>query len=153
MNIYVASSWRNEHQQNVVSLLRTEGYHVYDFRCPEPDNAGFSWAEIDQGWEAWNTKEFVLGLEHPTAQLGFDLDMQALNHCDVCVLVLPCGRSAHLELGYAAGAGKRTIVFVPPGEQMEPELMYKMCDLVTDNMAQLKSLLQAFQSIGMKGFY
>ena len=45
-NIYVASSWRNQYQQRVVSLLRELGHEVYDFRNPSPDNHGFSWSEI-----------------------------------------------------------------------------------------------------------
>ena len=45
--------------------------------------------------------------------------VEALRACDGCVLVLPSGRSAHLEAGWAAGAGKRVVVYVPepaPGE-------------------------------------
>ncbi len=30
MKIYVASSWRNQFQQEVVALLRAEGHEVYD---------------------------------------------------------------------------------------------------------------------------
>jgi hypothetical protein len=36
--------------------------------------------------------------------------------------VLPCGKSAHLELGGACGRGKRTIVLM--AEPDTPELMY-----------------------------
>ena len=32
MKIYVASSWRNEFQHNVVKALREDGHEVYDFR-------------------------------------------------------------------------------------------------------------------------
>lgn len=32
--IYVASSWRNQHQPQVVSFLREQGHEVYDFRHP-----------------------------------------------------------------------------------------------------------------------
>jgi hypothetical protein len=41
----------------------------------------------------------------------------------VCVIVLPCGKSAHLEAGYAIGAGKPTVIMLENGD---PELMYKM---------------------------
>ena len=34
MNIYVASSWRNAYQPEVVARLRSEGHSVYDFRNP-----------------------------------------------------------------------------------------------------------------------
>ena len=40
---------------------------------------------------------------------------------DTCVLVLPCGRSAHAEEGWFAGKGLKTVVYIP--EKQEPELM------------------------------
>jgi hypothetical protein len=36
--------------------------------------------------------------------------MAALRRAHATVLVLPCGRSAHLELGYAVADGQRTLV-------------------------------------------
>lgn len=52
-----------------------------------------------------------------------------------CLLVLPCGRSAHTEAGWMAGMGKRVIVYIP--EMQEPELMYKLFDEVVDNLDDL----------------
>ena len=41
--IYVASSWRNSYQRDVVSFLRNEGHEVYDFTHPNGDMSyGFS---------------------------------------------------------------------------------------------------------------
>ena len=54
--------------------------------------------------------------------------MDALRECQACILVLPCGRSAHLELGWAVGHGKKTYVLEP--EPIEPDLMYAMCDKI-----------------------
>lgn len=137
MKIYVASSWRNQVQPDVVFALRKAGHQVYDFRHPEPGNDGFAWRAIAPNWEAWSPAEFRTALEHPVAAAGFKLDMDALEDCDACVLVLPCGRSAHLELGWAAGARKKTIVLLAGAE---PELMYKMCDhlcLTLDEVLQV----------------
>lgn len=62
-------------------------------------------------------------LRHPAAKAGFA--------ADITVLVLPCGRSAHLELGWATGQGQRTIVLLDD-PMTEPELMYLMnTELVT----------------------
>ncbi len=124
MKIYVASSWRNPHQQAVVAELRQAGHEVYDFRNPRPGDTGFAWSEIDPDWLDWSPSRFRECLNHPTAKAGFTSDMEALIACDACVLVLPCGRSAHLELGWTAGAGKKTIVLFT--QQDEPELMYRM---------------------------
>jgi hypothetical protein len=129
MKVYVASSWRNEaRQQMVVRALRHAGHEAYDFRRPAPEGtpgaAGFSWTEIDGGHETWSPAQFREALNHQVAERGFGFDMNALRECDVCVLVMPCGRSAHLELGWAAGAGKRTYVLLDETVG-EPELMLK----------------------------
>ncbi len=123
--IYVASSWRNHAQQGIVHMLRRIGHEVYDFKNPGPGDKGFAWSDIDPAWENWTPPQFVKSLQHPIAREGFEKDMNALESCDVCLLVLPCGRSAHLELGFAAGDGKTTAVLLSDGE---PELMYAMLD-------------------------
>ena len=51
------------------------------------------------------------------------------------MLVLPCGRSAHTEAGWMAGAGKRVIAYIP--EMVEPELMYKLFDRVVGSLDDL----------------
>lgn len=131
MKIYVASSWRNHLQQGVVGALRAAGHEVYDFRNPGPGLSGFSWKATNPNWsmgDPVDPNEHLRMLEHPVAKAGFKSDMDALRECDVCVLVLPCGRSAHLEMGWAAGAGKKTVVLA--AEPIEPDLMYLMCDVL-----------------------
>src|SRR5512132_1791659 len=128
MRIYVASSWRNPYQPEVVRVLREHQCTTYDFRHPGPDDDGFHWSEIDPAWETWTPAQYRDALQHPLAQLGFAQDKLALQMADVTVLVLPCGRSAHLELGYAAGLGQRTAVLML--EPCEPELMYLLCEKV-----------------------
>lgn len=122
--VYVASSWRNDHQPGVVAELRAAGHEVYDFRNPAPGNEGFAWSEIDSDWLGWDPARFAeMVTSHPVAQRGFFHDKAALDWCDTCVLVLPCGRSAHLEAGFAAGRGKRVIWWLHE-DRFEPELMY-----------------------------
>lgn len=76
---------------------------------------------------------------HPLAERQFGADLEALKAADTCVLVLPCGRSAHTEAGWMAGTGKRVIVYIP--EMVEPELMYKLFDQVVDNLDNLVQCL------------
>jgi hypothetical protein len=104
--IYVASSWRNTQQPEVVRALRTDGHLVYDFRNPREGNDGFRWLEIDPDWEKWTPEQYRAALDHPVAKRGFASDFDAMKWADTFVLVLPCGRSAHLELGWACGQGK-----------------------------------------------
>lgn len=140
MKIYVASSWRNAHQPVVVDALRAVGHEVYDFRNPGPGDYGFSWSAIDPGWETWTTEEYIEGLRHPLAQRGFDKDFAAMRWSDAFVLVQPCGRSAHLELGWAVGAGKLSAILLAEGQ--EPELMVAMVDHLATSLDDLIEWLQ-----------
>jgi hypothetical protein len=124
INIYVASSWRNTYQPSIVSVLIAAGYFVYDFRNPAPENDGFRWSEIDPNWKSWTVEKYAAALEHPVAVKGFNYDFEALSKADLCVLVLPSGRSASWEYGYHNGVyGRSGIVYV--AEPCEPELMYR----------------------------
>lgn len=132
--IYLASSWRNEQQPLMVDLLRTEGHEVYDFRNP-PTSTGFAWSELDLNWKNWTAKEYVQNLKKPRAIEGFNSDFNAMHWADTGVLLLPCGRSAHLEIGWMSGMGKRTFVLTRDGE--EPELMALMCTKICTSAKEL----------------
>ena len=132
--IYVASSWRNERQQTVVVNLRRHGQKVYDFRNPGKGDRGFHWSEIDPNWTKWSPSQFRNGLSHTIAVEGFGTDYAAMNWADTFLLVMPCGRSAHLELGWAIGQGKKTAILLSTGE---PELMYKLVDELLCNQDEL----------------
>ena len=137
--IYVASSWRNELQPTVVARLRTAGHEVYDFRNPPNGVPGFAWSEIDPDWMEWDAETYRQCLtSHPIAALGFVTDLRGMQWADTCVLVLPCGRSAHLEAGWFCGQGKRTIILTRDGE--EPELMAL---LATDICTSLDDVIAA----------
>ena len=133
--IYVASSWRNPYFPEVVNRLREAGHEVYDFRNPPHGGAGFHWTDIDPNAPAWTYAQYAEGLHHPLAERQFQADIDALTWADTCVLVLPCGRSAHTEAGWMAGAGKRVVAYIP--EMVEPELMYKLFAGVAGSLEEL----------------
>ena len=125
MKIYVASSWRNEKQQSVVKELRAAGHEVYDFKNPTEGDTGFHWSSIDENWQSWSPEVFKKNLSHPIAVSGFNKDFNAMKWADACVMVMPCGRSASLEAGWFAGAGKPLFILLSDGE---PELMFKIAE-------------------------
>lgn len=145
--IYVASSWRNQVHAGLVELLRSHGHRVYDFKDPDGTGRnGFTWS--DTGLKHSNpltgdhrvpdlssATDYVGCLDHPAAVAGFTNDFAAMCAADTFVLVLPCGRSAHLELGWAVGQGKRTIVWLD--DPCTPELMYRMVDCIVTNADDL----------------
>lgn len=122
--IYLASSWRNPSQPGAVDQLRMAGHEVYDFRNPAPGNTGFSWSTVDPDWRYWTHEGFIDGLAHPCARHSFALDKSGLDWCDTCIVLLECGKSAHLEAGYAIGQGKETFFVFGSTGNVEAELMY-----------------------------
>ncbi len=126
LDIYVASSFRNERQHEVVRRLREDGHEVYDFH----DAPGFHWRDLDPNWDSWTPNElrFILNND-PRVRAAYECDKIALDWCDAVVYVLPCGKSASLELGYAVGAGKRTAVLLD--DSGEPETMFKLADIIS----------------------
>jgi hypothetical protein len=148
VRIYLASSWRNVEQPSAVERLRACGHDVYDFRKPPggiPD--GFRWSELDPDWENWNAVTYRAGLQQPLAQKGFYSDFDGMRWADVGVLLLPAGRSAHLELGWMAGAGKRTIIWTRDGE--EPELMALLADQICTSFEEVAAALEV--SVALDG--
>lgn len=146
MRVYVASSWRNPHQPAVVTALRTAGHEVYDFRHPDVQgppgapSSGFAWSAIDPAWESWSVERYRAALSHPLAVGGFAADFAAMEWADAFVYVLPCGRSASLELGWACGAGKLTIALLADAE---PELMVKLADHICVDLDEVLLALAA----------
>ena len=148
--IYVASSWRNPIHIAVCSTLRSVGLQHYDFRNPE-GGTGFSWKDVKPGgypgmsggsattagdqsdWES--TEDYLEMIRHPRALEGYASDYQAMEKADTFLLVLPCGKSAHLELGWAVGAGKRTAILLE--DPVQPELMYRMVDYISPSLFDL----------------
>lgn len=140
--IYVASSWRNGHQPAVVKALRGAGHAVYDFRAPPHRPGGFHWSEIDPDWQNWTAEGYRAALlHHPVSSHGYVSDQRAMEWADTCVLVLPCGRSAHIEAGWFCGRGKRTIIML--NGATEPELMYLLAqEIVVSTDELLRALDQ-----------
>jgi len=138
--IYVASSWRNEFYPEVVEALRRAGHEVYDFRNPPSGDEGFKWSCVAENYMEWSPQVYREQLEHPKAVRQFDNDIKAMEACDTCVLVLPCGRSAHTEAGWFAGRGRTVVVYIPV--RQEPELMYKLFSAVCCSMDELVETLK-----------
>lgn len=155
--VYVASSWRNPAQPQICAALAAAGIDHYDFRNP-PGRTGFSWKQVkpERGWllakgTDWEPVDtFLEMMDHPAAVASFDTDFQAMQRADTFVLVLPCGKSAHLELGWAVGAGKRTAILLE--DPVEPESMYHMADFMARDlpglMAWLLGMTAAVDQIG-----
>ncbi len=146
LKIYVASSWRNPIQPEVVAILKREGFDVYDFRDPANDHGAFRWSDL--GVERpgdWPAERCIAFFSHPRVEEAFHQDFDHMVWADACVLVLPAGRSANLEAGWFVGAGKPLVVLKDEGN---PDLMYKMATRVVARIADVPGALKGDRTEG-----
>jgi hypothetical protein len=123
--IYIASSWKNADKVRIIAnLLRADGHKVFDFTDPDNREGNLDkfvfgakqWAEFSgKNPDQIEYKDFLTWT--PTLR-AFKSDKAGLDWSDTVVLVLPSGRSSHLESGYGVGAGKDLFIFgdLPVGE-------------------------------------
>lgn len=148
--IYLASSWRNQYHTDVLEYLTQNNHKVYNFKSNTPTKyagpvpTAFSWAELDKNWTLWTQSEYRNKLVgSPRAQQGFIGDYRGMEWADICVLLMPSGRSAHIEAGYMKGRGKRLIIHYEKEELngFEPDLMYLLADNITIGKYELLDVL------------
>lgn len=107
--VYIIGSLRNPEVPRVSNLVRDAGY--------EPFSDWFGGGpEADDMWKANELAQgrtYVQALRGYLAQNTFNLDRRHLDRCHAAVMVMPAGRSAHLEFGYITGQGKPGIILYP----------------------------------------
>jgi len=67
----------------------------------------------DDAWQDYCNRRsysYVEALNTPASWHVFDFDYHHLLDSDIGILVMPAGKSAHLELGFMAGKGKKCYV-------------------------------------------
>jgi nucleoside 2-deoxyribosyltransferase len=103
----------------LAARLRALGHEVFDdWYAAGP--------EADDYWQAYETAKhhsFVQALRGYPAQHVAGYDKSHLDRCDTAVLLMPAGKSGHLELGYMIGQGKPGFILMP-GEPERFDVMY-----------------------------
>lgn len=137
--IYLIGSLRNPKIPELASKIRGLQYKVFDdwyAAGPEAD-------DIWMAYEKNRGRTYVESLNSIFAEHVFDFDYWHLMEADIGVLVMPAGKSGHLELGFLCGRQKPTYVLF----DKEPErydFMYRFCTDVfmneDDLLLKLKEL-------------
>ena len=138
MNIYLASSWKNEVIiKDLASLIRLWGHKVDCFCDDSTGRYVFHFSEVGDVKEI----DAISFLQDKRSQRAFHEDKKMIDWADVVIMVLPCGKSSHLEAGYAVGAGKGLFILgdFPKGEF---DVMYGFADKLVREPMELKKLLQ-----------
>lgn len=124
MKIYLATSWKNEVIiKELAALLREYGHEVDCFADASKGRYVFHFSEIGPA----HTLDAIQFLNDPRSRKAFLEDKKHIDWADLVIMVLPCGRSSHLEAGYAKGQGKSLYILgeFPPGEF---DVMYGFAD-------------------------
>jgi len=127
-DFFIASRWRNK--KSVLELtrkMRDAGKSVYCFI--EGDGTKYELKDLEEKHEP---EEFMQIFESipdwksdPKVKEIFEADINALKNSESLILLLPAGKSAHVEAGVGYGMGKKCIVI---GEQKETESLYLIFD-------------------------
>lgn len=134
--IYVIGSLKNKLVPDVASALREVGYEVFDdWYAAGPD--------ADDYWQEYSRQRglsYGEALAGPHAECVFEFDKRYLTLADTVVLVMPAGKSGHIELGWALGQGKRGFVLFD-GEPDRYDVMYKFATGVAFSLEELVDIL------------
>lgn len=116
---FISSRWKNRDVVlDLTDKLRSKGKKVYCFfeNKYASELADQNPEETMKNFESktnWTKDRYVKGV--------FEEDMQGLKNSRILILILPAGKSCHIEAGIAYGMGKRCILI---GEQKEAESLY-----------------------------
>lgn len=104
--IYLIGSLANGNIPHIGNKLRSKGYIVYDHWWGAGKDADKSWHEYSK----IKGLSFKEALKDVGAETVFHFDRSRIEMSDICILVMPAGKSGHLELGYASGLEKKTYI-------------------------------------------
>ena len=132
-SLYLIGSLRNEKVARIAEDIRhSTGIDVFDdwmAAGPEAD-------------DYWKSYEIARGHSYQEALSGyaarhvFEFDKHHLDRCDAALLVLPAGKSGHLELGYVIGSGKRGFILLD-GEDVRFDVMYQFAERVFETTEEM----------------
>ncbi len=107
-SIYIIGSMRNPRVTEVAQALRGIGWDAYDDWHSSGPQSDDCW----QAYEKARGRSYCQALSGYHARNVFELDKRHLDRCEAALLVLPAGKSGHLELGYMRGCGKPAYILL-----------------------------------------
>lgn len=134
--IYLIGSLRNPEVPVIAERLRAEGYEVFDDWFAAGPEADDKWRDYEKN----RGRSFQQALGGYAAKHVFQFDKYHLQRADDVVLVLPAGKSGHLELGWALGQGKRGYILLDSPERWD--VMYQFATKVVESVEDLITALR-----------
>lgn len=129
--IYLIGSLRNPEVPQIAGKLREAGHEVFDDWYAAGPEADDYW----RNYEIGRGRTYAEALQGLAAEHVFTFDKHHIDRATAGILVLPAGKSGHLELGYLIGRGKRGYILLDKAERFD--VMYKFADLVSEDLNEL----------------
>lgn len=129
-SVYLIGSLRNPRIPELAKRLRVDLHvEVFDDWYAAGPEADDYWKEYEQT----RGRTYAEALDGYAAKHVFDFDRFHLDRCTHSLLVLPAGKSGHMELMYAQyGAGKKTAILLDP-EDVRWDVMYQFIPTILNN--------------------
>jgi nucleoside 2-deoxyribosyltransferase len=139
--VYLIGALKNPRIPHVGNTLRAIGFDVMDEWFTPGEHADTNW----QAYEKLRGRNYTEALRGRSATNAFMFDRAYLDLADAVVFVAPAGKSAMMELGYAAGKGKRTIMFLDGAEPERYDIMPAFVDKVCKDERELVTYLTVWK--------
>jgi len=139
--VYLMGSMQSLRIPVLAGALRERGYDVFDDWISTGKESDENW----QKYEALRGRSYRDALNGRHATNVFLYDRAHLDVADIAVLVMPAGKSAMLELGYAKGRGKPAYIFLDGQEPGRFDIMPNLADRV---IATEEELFLIFPDLG-----
>ena len=137
--VYIIGSLRNPQVPVIANQLRKQfpTWEIFDSWYSPGPHADDYWREYEKA-KGITYKE---ALKSWAATHIFEFDKHHLDRCTDVVLVMPAGKSGHLEFGYCRGRGKRGFLLF----DKEPKRWDVMVQFATEVCFNLKELCRELQ--------
>ena len=129
--VYLIGSLRNPEIPNIANRLREAGHEVFDDWYAAGPEADDKWRD----YERQRGRTYRQALSGAAARNVFAFDRRNLEASSVVVLVLPAGKSGHLELGWALGQGKPGYILLDSPDRWD--VMYQFATGVVESVEEL----------------
>lgn len=120
--IYLIGSLRNPEIPTIANTIRAAGHEVFDDWFAAGPEADDYW----RNYEISRGRSYVEALSGLAAGHVFTFDNEYLERASAVVLVLPAGKSGHMELGISIGRGKPGYILLDSPDRWD--VMYKFAD-------------------------
>jgi nucleoside 2-deoxyribosyltransferase len=147
-NVYTIGSLRNPEVPVIAEDLRKLGFSVFDDWYSAGPHADDSWRDH----ERFKGHTVLDALDGAAARHVFAFDKKHLDLADCATLILPAGRSGHLELGYFVGTGKPGYILME-GEPERYDVMYRFAEKVFFTRVDMYAYMKVRFSAGLEGAY